>query len=133
MANAHAVSMGEVRPLLGGRQGFPVDLAWLRRGLATFLWSSSRSLASLHHRAANAIARLSPTSPTSHETAEGVRMQLAGSFVQYLFERHGIQRLRQFLRRAEKVGIDAGARYAFGRGFFELESDWEDMLKSLER
>jgi len=136
LTNAQAVSMGEIRPVLGGRRGFPVDLASLRRGLATFLWSSSRSLASLHHRAAAVIARLNPASPATpvgEETTEGIRIQLAGSFVQYLFERHGMQRLRRFLRRAEKVGIEAGARYAFGRGFFELESDWEDMLKSLER
>jgi hypothetical protein len=130
LTNAQAVSVGEVRPVLGGPQGFPVDLAWLRRGLATFLWSSSRSLASLHHRAAAGIAHLHRA---SQATTDGIRIQLAGSFVQYLFERHGIQRLRRFFRRAERVGIDAGARSAFGRGFFELESDWEDMLDSIER
>jgi hypothetical protein len=130
LTNAQAVSVGEIRPVLGGPQGFPVDLAWLRRGLATFLWSSNRSLASLHHRAATAIAHLHRA---SQGTTDGIRIQLAGSFVQYLFERHGIQRLRWFFRRAEKVGIDAGARSAFGRGFFELESDWEEMLDSIER
>ena len=130
MTNAHAVSVGEAGPVLGGPQGFPVSLAWLRRGLATFVWSSSRSLASLHHRAATGIAHLHRA---SQRTTDGIRIQLTGSFVQYLFERQGMQRLRRFFRRAEKVGIDAAARSAFGRGFFELESDWEEMLKSLER
>ena len=128
--NAQAVSVGDVRPILGGPKGFPVDLAWLRRGLATFVWSSSRSLASLHHRAAAGIAHLHRA---SQEATDGIRIQLAGSFVQYLFERHGMQRLRRFFSRAEKIGIERGARSAFGRGFFELESDWEEMLDSLER
>jgi hypothetical protein len=64
---------------------------------------------------------------------DGIRFQLAGSFVQYLFERQGMQRLTRFFRRAEKVGIDAAARSAFGKGFFELEAEWEAMLDSLEQ
>ena len=41
-----------------------------------------------------------------------------------------MQRLWRFLQRAEKVGIDAAARSAFGQGFFELEAEWEAMLKN---
>jgi hypothetical protein len=41
-------------------------------------------------------------------------------------------RLRRFFQRAEKVGIDAAARSAFGKGFFELEAEWKVMLKALE-
>jgi hypothetical protein len=63
---------------------------------------------------------------------DGVRLQLTGSFVQYLFERHGIERLRRFFKRAEKIGIESAARSAFGKGFFELEMEWETMLTSLE-
>ena len=128
--NAPAGAVGEVGPILGGPHGFPVDLAWLRHGLAAFLWSSSRSLASLHQRAAAGSAHLRRA---SQRTTAGIRVQLAASFVQYLFERQGMQRLRQFFRRAEKNGIEAAARSAFGRGFFELESDWEEMLRSQER
>ena len=43
-----------------------------------------------------------------------------------------MQRLWHFLQRAEKVGIDAAARSAFGQGFFELEAEWEAMLKTLK-
>ncbi len=39
---------------------------------------------------------------------------------------------RDIPQRAEKGGIDAAARSAFGKGFFELEADWEAMLETLE-
>lgn len=130
MANAQTTLIGEFGPVLGGPQGFPVNMAWLRRGLATFVWSSNRSLASLHQRAAGALRHLRRASKLA---SEGIRFQLVGSFVQYLFERQGMQRLTRFFRRAEKVGIDAAARSAFGKGFFELEAEWEAMLDSLEK
>jgi len=130
MRDAQTIPVSDVGPILGGPQGFPVSLQWLRRGLATFVWSSSRSLASLHQRAANGMANLHRP---PYRTSDGIRLQLAGSFVQYLFERQGMQRLRRFFRRAEKVGIDAAARIAFDKGFFELEADWQAMLKSLEQ
>ena len=129
MADVQAIPVGEFRPVFGGPKGIPVNLEWLRRGLATFVWCSSRSLASLHQRAAAAVGQVQKA---SQRASEGIRFQLAGSFVQYLFERQGMQRLRRFFRRAEKVGIDAAARTAFGKGFFELEAEWETMLKSLE-
>jgi hypothetical protein len=124
-----AISIGELGPVLGGPQGFPVNMEWLRRGLATFVWSSSRSLASLHQRAAGALNNLHHA---RKRTTDGIRFHLIGSFVQYLFERQGMQRLRRFFQRAEKIGIDAAARSAFGKGFFELEAEWEAMLKTLE-
>ena len=129
MESVPAISIGEVGPVLRASQGFPVHLKWLRRGLATFVWSSSRSLASLHQRAAGALSHLHQA---GKRATDGIRIQLIGSFVQYLFERQGMQRLRRFFQRAEKVGIDAAARSAFGKGFFELEAEWEAMLKTLE-
>ena len=68
----------------------------------------------------------------SLHVTDGVRLQLTGSFVQYLFERHGMERLRRFFRRAETMGIESAARSAFGKGFFELELEWETMVTSLE-
>ena len=130
MENVPAISIGDLGPGLGGPQGFPVNMEWLRRGLATFVWSSSRSLASLHQRAAGA---LSSIHEAGKRATDGIRFQLIGSFVQYLFERQGMQRLRRFFQRAEKIGIDAAARAAFGKGFFELEAEWEAMLKTLEQ
>ena len=129
MEGVGPLSVGELGPVLGGPQGFPVNMDWLRRGLATFVWSSSRSLASLHQRAAGALSHLRQA---RKRATDGVRFQLIGSFVQYLFERQGMQRLRRFFQRAEKVGIDAAARAAFGKGFFELEAEWEEMLEALE-
>ncbi len=129
MESVPSISIGELGPVLGGPQGFPVNMEWLRRGLATFVWSSSRSLASLHQRAAGALNHLHQA---GKRATDGIRFQLIGSFVQYLFERQGMQRLRRFFQRAEKVGIDAAARSAFGKGFFELEAEWEAMLKTLE-
>ena len=129
MESVSSISIGELGPVLGGPQGFPVNMEWLRRGLATFVWSSSRSLASLHQRAAGALSLLRQA---GKRATDGIRFQLIGSFVQYLFERQGMQRLRRFFQRAEKVGIDAAARSAFGKGFFELEAEWEAMLKTLE-
>ena len=129
MESVPAILIGDVRPVLRGPQGFPANLEWLRRGLATFVWSSSRSLASLHQRAARARSFLHQA---GKRAPDGIRFQLIGSFVQYLFERQGMQRLRRFFQRAEKVGIDAAARSAFGKGFFELEAEWEAMLKTLE-
>jgi hypothetical protein len=117
------------RPLLGGPRGIPVSVGWLRRGLATFLWASRRSLASLHQHAAS-FWNKQPI--LSLHVTDGVRLQLTGSFVQYLFERHGMERLRRFFLRAEKVGIESAARSVFGKGFFELEMEWETMVTSLE-
>ena len=129
MESVPAISIGEVGSVLRGPQSFRVNLEWLRRGLATFVWSSSRSLASLHQRAAGALNHLHQA---GKRATDGIRFQLIGSFVQYLFERQGMQRLRRFFQRAEKVSIDAAARSAFGKGFFELEAEWEAMLKTLE-
>jgi hypothetical protein len=99
------------------------DWKWLRYGLAIFLWASSRSLASLHPGAARSVRRRPPG---------GGGFDVAGSFVQYLFERQGMERLRRFYRRADKIGVDAAARAAFGRGFFELRAEWQEMLRSIE-
>ncbi len=129
VGGAGSISIGVLGPVLGGPQGFPVNMDWLRRDLATFVWSSSRSLASLHQRAAGARNNLQQA---GKRATDGIRFQLIGSFVQYLFERQGMQRVRRFFQRAEKVGIDAAARSAFGKGFFELEAEWEAMLKALE-
>lgn len=116
------------RPVLGGPEGIPVSAAWLRRGLASFLWASSRSMASLHERAASSLPRQS----LATRVTDGMELLLAGSFVQYLFERYGMTRLRRFLDRADKIGIESAAQNAFGRGFFELELEWESMLGSLD-
>ncbi len=129
MKNAPSVSIGELGPVLGGPQGFPVNMKWLRGGLTTFIWFSNRSIASLHQRAATALTHLRQA---SKRATDEIQFQLFSSFVQYLFERQGMQRLWRFLQRAEKVGIDAAARSAFGQGFFELEAEWEAMLKTLE-
>lgn len=106
-----------------------LDLSWLRRGFAAFLWNSSRSLASLHQRAARLVAdRFAPA-----RLNEGGHFQLAGSFIQYLFERQGNQRLRAFFNRADAVGVDRAARVTFGKSFTELEVDWKSMLERLPR
>lgn len=106
-----------------------LTLEWLRRGFAAFLWNSGPSLASLHFRAARALAGLQVT----RRPSEGTYFQLAGSFVQYLFERQGTERLRRFFRRAENVGLDAASRVAFGRSLGELQGDWRSMLDDLPR
>jgi len=62
---------------------------------------------------------------------EGMRYDVAGSFVQFLFERGGEARLRTFLKRSEKVGIDSAACEVYGRPIFELETEWESMLRRL--
>ncbi len=129
MAEARAHEVIRFRPLLGGPRGIPVSIDWLRRGLATFLWASGRSLASLHQHAAS-FWNKQPI--LLLQVTDGMRLQLTGSFVQYLFERHGMERLRRFFRRAEKMGIESAARSAFGKGFFELEMEWETMVTSLE-
>ena len=56
--NAPSDSIGELGPVLGGPQGFPVNMKWLRGGLTTFIWFSNRSIASLHQRAATALTHL---------------------------------------------------------------------------
>ena len=129
MVEERAEQVIRFRPLLGGPKGIPVSLGWLRRGMATFLWASRQSLASLHQHAAS-FWDSQPRFP--FHVTDGVRLHLTGSFVQYLFERHGIERLRQFFKRAEKIGIESAARCAFGKGFFELEMEWESMLTSRE-
>jgi hypothetical protein len=106
-----------------------LTLEWLRRGFAAFLWGSGRSLASLHFRAARALGELR----LARRPSDGTYFQLAGSFVQYLFERQGIERLRRFFRRAENVGLDAASRVAFGRSLTELQEDWRSMLDDLPR
>lgn len=116
------------RPLLGGPKGIAVSPSWLRRGLASFLWASSRSMASLHQRAASSLKKVCPP----NDVTDGTRLQLTGSFVQYLFERHGMNRLRRFFHGVDKVGIESAARGAFGRGFFELELEWESMLSAMD-
>ncbi|MFQ5790459.1 MAG: hypothetical protein ACE5JI_08295 [Acidobacteriota bacterium] len=123
------MSRVKAAPVLLGRGGVPVNVDWLRRGLATFVWASNRSMASLHQRAARALGQVHKA---SFRATEGVRFQLVGSFVQYLFERQGMDRLRRFFGQAEKFGIEAAARVAFGKGFFELQAEWEAMLRAIE-
>jgi hypothetical protein len=85
-------------------------------------------MASLHQRAASSLKKLCPKG----DVTDGTRLQLAGSFVQFLFERHGMSRLRHFFRGADKVGIESAAQGAFGRGFLELELEWESMLSAMD-
>lgn len=118
-----------VSPVLENLVEITLTLEWLRRGFAAFLWDSGRSLASLHFRAARALAGL----PTARRPREGTYFQLAGSFIQYLFERQGIERLRRFFRRAESVGLDAASRVAFGKSLGELQGEWRSMLDDLPR
>lgn len=128
MPRSSSMQVVSPRPLLGGPEGIPVSSDWLRRGLATFLWASSRSMASLHQRAAISMKKVCPL----NDVTDGTHLQLAGSLVQYLFERYGMSRLRFFFLCADKVGIESAAQGAFGRGFFELELEWESMLNAMD-
>jgi hypothetical protein len=106
----------------------PLGLEELKNGFATFLWGSSRSIASLHARAARALAGIEPA-----KQADARDFPVAGSFVQYLFERQGIRRLRHFLSGAARMGVEAAARAYFGKPLAELEGDWKSMLQSFPR
>jgi len=126
---AARIEVNAVSPVLENLAEITLTLEWLRRGFAAFLWDSGRSLASLHFRAARALAGLR----TARRPREGTYFQLAGSFIQYLFERQGIERLRRFFRRAESVGLDAASRVAFGKSLGELQGEWRSMLDDLPR
>jgi len=43
MPCSSAMEVNPSRPVLGGPRGIAVSQEWLRRGLASFLWASSRS------------------------------------------------------------------------------------------
>jgi len=127
MSGTVAIEVIHPSRALGGPDGVPVSVQWLRRGLATFLWASIRSLTLLHLRAARAMAR----TRTEKDITEGIRYDLAGSFVQFLFERGGEGGLRTFFMRSEEGGIDSAARQIVGRPILELEMEWESMLRRL--
>lgn len=119
-----------VVPSLLRRGGGPrVSLEWLHDGLLVLAWATRRPLpASLHLMAARTLGEVSSSADPSEEQCR----HLAGSFVQFLFERQGMERLRRFFRRAEKHGLEAAALAVFGKGFFALQWEWEELLRSLD-
>ena len=102
---------------------------WLRSGLDVLAWAMGRSLSSSLHLTA---ARVLVQAASATEVCGEPSPRLAGSFVLFLFERYGMEKLCRFCRRAEKEGLETAARSTFGKGFFALQWDWEDMLRSLE-
>jgi hypothetical protein len=71
----------------------------------------------LHYRAACSAIR---SIEAKERAKDGVGFQLVGSFVQFLFERQGMERLRLFFRRAEGSASSPPPRGTFGKAS-ELE------------
>ncbi len=126
MLGAHTIELTHPNSRLECLPGIHTSIEWLRRGLGVFLWARGRSTASLHQRAAKALSRIQ----TVKQTTEGLRYDLAGSFVQFLFEREGEERFRMFFRCAEKIDVDSAARAVFGRELLDLEIEWESEVRS---